>query len=81
MTDSHPLYKTINRQRLKFVGIILAVLTLAATPFVHGHAYFGFADVFGFHGVTGLLATLALIVLALLLAILLRRPEDYYGAD
>jgi len=81
MQDSHPLYQPLNRRRLKIFGIALALLTLAAEPFVHWHAYFGFADVFGFNAVSGLVATIVLIVLALLLATVLRRPENYYDTD
>ncbi|MDZ7737216.1 MAG: hypothetical protein U5P41_14875 [Gammaproteobacteria bacterium] len=81
MQDSHPLYQPLNRRRLKIFGIVLALLTLAAEPFVHRHAYFGFADVFGFNAAGGLVATITLIVLVLLLAAVLRRPENYYDTD
>lgn len=81
MQDSHPLYQPLNRRRLKIFGIVLVLLTLAAEPFVHWHAYFGFADVFGFNAIGGLIAAILLIVLPLLLAAILRRPEDYYDTD
>ncbi len=80
MQDSHPLYQPGNRRRLRQIGIILALLTLAAELFVPLHGYFGFAEVFGFNAISGLIGTVALIVLALILGVILRRRDDYYDA-
>lgn len=78
MQDSHPLYDSRNRRRLKQLGIMLALLTLAGELFVHLHGYFSFAEVFGFYALGGLIATIVLIVIALLLRAVLQRPEGYY---
>lgn len=78
MQDSHPLYAARNRHRLKQLGIMLALLTLAGELFVHLHGYFSFAEIFGFYGLGGLVATVILIVAALLLRAVLQRPEGYY---
>ena len=79
MQVSHPLYDSRNRRWLKQLGIVLALLTLIAELFVSMHGYFSFADVFGFYGVSGLVATFLITIVALILRVILQRPEDYYG--
>lgn len=78
MQESHPLYNSRNRRRLKQLGITLALLTLIAELFISIHGYFSFAEVFGFYGVSGLLATFLITIVALILRVILQRPEGYY---
>lgn len=78
---SHPLYKPQNIRRLKVVALVLLLMTVLAEGFIHLHGHFGFDEFFAFTAVSGLLSSLLLIVLALFIALLLRRPENYYDAD
>ncbi|MEM7052953.1 MAG: hypothetical protein AAF446_00250 [Pseudomonadota bacterium] len=58
-------------------GLILAS-TVAAQLFVHVHAYFGLAEVFGFNAAYGFLTCVAMVVFAKVLGWVLKRPVDYY---
>jgi len=59
----------------------LAVLafTVLAELAVHLHPHFGIEGVFAFHAWFGFAACTAMIVLAKGLALLLKRPDNYYG--
>jgi hypothetical protein len=59
-------------------GIVLA-LTLAAELFVPHEAHFGYDGVFGFAAWYGFLACVALILVAKVLGLALKRPDDYYA--
>jgi len=56
------------------VGIALLALDL----FLHKHEEFSFAAWFGFYGVYGFLACVALVLIAKQLRRVLMRPEGYY---
>jgi len=58
-------------------GIILA-LTVIAGPFVHQHEHFGIEASFGFYAWYGFITCVGMVVLAKLLGIFLKRPDDYY---
>ncbi len=77
---SHPFYKPQNIRRLKIVALVLLLLSVLAEGFIHLHGHFGFDEIFGFTAASGFLGSLLLIVLALVIAVLLRRPENYYDA-
>lgn len=51
---------------------------LLIEPLVHKHGEFAFEDWFGFHGIYGLVACVALVLAAKGLRVVLKRPEDYY---
>ena len=53
-------------------------LLLLAEPFVHLHPYFKAEETFGFYGIYGLLACVALVIVAKVLQSIVSRPEDYY---
>jgi hypothetical protein len=55
------------------------VLTVLAQLVVHLHPHFEIESVFGFHAWFGFLACAAMIVVAKALALLLKRPDSYYG--
>lgn len=57
---------------------VLCGLLFAAEPLVHKHGEFAFEDWFGFHGLYGFVACVALVIAAKGLRVLLKRPEDYY---
>jgi hypothetical protein len=46
---------------------------------VHLHPYFEVESVFGFHAWFGFMACAAMIVVAKALALVLKRPDTYYG--
>lgn len=68
--------RTIRRLWVVF-GVILG-LTVVAGPFVHQHVYFGIEDSFGFYAWYGFVTCVAMVVVAKLLGIFLKRPDDYY---
>lgn len=59
----------------------LCGLLLAVEPLVHKHGEFAFEEWFGFHGLYGFVACVALVIAAKGLRTLLKRPEDYYERD
>lgn len=60
-----------------FLGVL--ALTVLAEFAVHLHPVFGIEAVFGFYAWFGLLACLVMIVAAKALALVLKRPDTYYG--
>ncbi len=65
--------------RLLWVGFaVVLALTVVAGLFVHQHVYFGIEDSFGFFAWYGFVTCVAMVVLAKLLGIFLKRPDDYY---
>ncbi len=56
----------------------LCALLFAVEPLVHKHGEFRFEEWFGFHGIFGFVACVALVIAAKGLRRLLMRPEDYY---
>lgn len=65
--------------RLLWVGFgVILALTVVAGLFVHQHVYFGIEDSFGFFAWYGFVTCVAMVVLAKLLGIFLKRPDDYY---
>ena len=61
---------------IAFAAILAA--TVAAEVFWHGHGFFLVDGTFAFNAWYGFAACVALMVLAKLLGILIRRPDDYY---
>jgi hypothetical protein len=57
---------------------VIGVFLLLADLWIHRHEGFGFAELFGFHGVYGFVACVALVLAAKGLRRVLMRPEDYY---
>jgi len=60
------------------VVVALCALLFAVEPFVHKHGEFRFEEWFGFHGIFGFVACVALVLAAKALRRWLKRPEDYY---
>jgi len=67
---------TIRRLWLAFAAIL--GLSVLAGFFVQQHDHFGIEGSFGFYAWYGFVTCVAMVVLAKLLGILLKRPEDYY---
>jgi hypothetical protein len=60
------------------VVLALCALLFVAEPFVHKHGELAVEEWFGFHGIFGFVACVALVIAAKGLRRLLMRPEDYY---
>ena len=75
----HWLDETRNVKRLWRGFLAVLALTVLVELLVPLHPHFGIESVFGFHAWFGLLACAAMIVVAKLLALLLKRPDSYYG--
>jgi hypothetical protein len=58
--------------------IVVLALTVAAELAVHLHPRFRLERWFGFHAAWGFLSCVAMVFVANLLGIFLRRPDDYY---
>lgn len=76
--DKHWLLRpeTIRKLRITMIIILAASVLLQVFMPVHGH--FGIDENFAFGAWFGLTACMAMIVLAKLLGMLLKRPDDYY---
>jgi len=59
--------------------LAVLALTVLVELVVALHPHFGIESVFAFHAWFGFLACAAMIVVAKLLALLLKRPDTYYG--
>jgi len=68
-----------NVRRLWRGFLAVLALTVLAELLIGLHPHFGIESVFGFHAWFGFLACAAMIVVAKLLALLLKRPDSYYG--
>lgn len=59
--------------------LVVLALTVLAELLVHLHPHFGIDAVFGFNAWFGFAACAAMIVVAKVLALVLKRPDTYYG--
>lgn len=66
---------------LKIAFGVLLVLSLVPDFFIHQHAYFGIEDRFGFNAWYGFGAAVALVAVAKILGIFIRRKDTYYDQD
>ncbi len=80
-TSTSWLYRPENRRKLwwGFAVVLAATVLVQAVVPVHGH--FGFDGLFGFNALYGFLSCAAMVVVAKLLGLVLKRPEDYYNRD
>jgi len=58
-------------------GLVLAA-TVAAQFFIHVHGYFAVDEWPGFNAAYGFLSCVAMVLIARLLGLFLKRPDDYY---
>lgn len=80
---THWLYRRENRPKLWALLLVILVLALLPELFVHHHAHFperGFTldTKIGFFAWYGFIACAAMVVVAKVLGIFLKRPDDYY---
>lgn len=76
---SHWLDEPRNVKRLWWAFLVVLALTVLAELLVHLHPHFEIESMFGFHAWFGFLACAAMIVVAKALAVVLKRPDTYYG--
>jgi hypothetical protein len=80
-TDETPhwLDEPRNVKRLWRAFLVVLVLTVGAELLVHLHPHFEIESVFAFSAWFGFGACAAMIVVAKALALMLKRPDTYYG--
>ena len=76
---SHWLDKPRNVKRLWRGFLVLLALMVLAEWLVHLHPQFEVESAFGFHAWFGFMACAAMIVVAKALAMVLKRPDTFYG--
>lgn len=78
-STAHWLDQPRNVKRLWRGFLVVLALTVAAEWVVQLHPHFSVEALFGFHAIFGLLGCAVMIGLAKGLALLLKRPDSYYG--
>lgn len=58
-------------------GVVLTLMVLAQTV-IYVKGYFGFDAWFGFGAIYGFVSCLLMVLVAKLLGLILKRPQDYY---
>lgn len=76
--QEHWLMRPANIKKLWRIFIAILALTVAAEFFVEHEGHFGIDGVFGFNAWYGFLACAALILMAKLIGMVLKRPDTYY---
>jgi hypothetical protein len=71
--------KTIRLLWILFIGVL--ILLLIPDFFIHQHAHFGLEGAFGFYAWYGFATCVAMVVVAKLLGIFLKRKDTYYDPD
>ena len=67
-----------NVDKIVYALYVTCGLLLVIDPFVHKHGPFAIEHWFGFYGIFGFVACVALVLAAKQLRRILMRPEDYY---
>ncbi len=74
----HWLVRSSTIRKLWIGSCVLLTLMVLAQTVIYVKGYFGFDGWFGFGAVYGFFSCLVMVLVAKLLGILLKRPEDYY---
>lgn len=74
----HWLTRPETIRKLWRIFIAMLALTVAAEFFIAHEAHFGIDGIFGFNAWYGFAAGMALIMIARLIGVLLKRPDTYY---
>ena len=83
MNTRHREHWLVRPQSIKalWIGfIVVLLLVVLGDFFIHTHVAFEIDGTFGFYAWYGLVTCIAMIVAAKALALLLKRPDDYYDA-
>ncbi len=76
--DKHWLVRPTTIRLLWRVFIAILAVTVLGDLVVHGHPVFGVDTTFGFYAWYGLVTCVAMIVLAKVLGVFLKRGDTYY---
>ncbi len=76
--QQHWLVRPKTIRLLWAVLIVILALTLVANFFIHQHDYFGIEAGFGFYAWYGFITCVAMVVIAKVLGIFLKRKDSYY---
>lgn len=76
--ELHWLVRPSTIRKLWIAFSVVLVLTLGAQFFVHVHDYFTVDGVPGFYAFFGFFSCVAMVVVAKLLGLLLKRPDTFY---
>ena len=79
--NKHWLLRKENIRKLWVGFIIIMAITVLAGLFVQQYEPFGIEDSFGFFAWYGFITCVAMVLLARLLGLILKRPENYYDDD
>ncbi len=74
----HWLYRSENHRKLWIGGGCILLLCVLAELLLERHAHFGIDGWFGFQALYGFVTCVAMVVLAKLLGVLIKRQDDYY---
>lgn len=69
-----------NADKIFWGLVLLSVLLFLADALYHKHPYFGIEKAFGFYGVFGFCACVALIITAKIVRFLVMRTDNFYDA-
>lgn len=78
---THWLVRPQTIRRLWMIFIAILVLLLLPDFIIHQHAHFGIEASFGFYAWYGFVTCVAMVVVAKLLGIFLKRKDTYYDPD
>jgi len=79
--DLHWLVRPQTIKLLWRIGLVILALTVLAGLTYEAHPHFGFDGWFAFNAVYGFFACVAMVYFAKLLAVFLKRPDDYYEGE
>ena len=66
---------------LRRSSLVVLALLVIADFFVHGHPYFRIDGTFGFHAWFGLVTCVAMVLVAKVLGVFLKREDTYYDDE
>lgn len=81
MNDEKELHWLVRPSTIRKLWIgfsVVLALTVLAQTVIYVKGYFGFDGWFGFGAVYGFVCCLVMVLVAKLLGVLLKRPENYY---
>lgn len=78
--SKHWLVRPASIRKLWVLFIAILALSVAAQIIWHVHGHFGLDETFGFAAWYGFVTCVAMIVVAKVLGIFLKRRDDYYDA-
>ncbi|MDT8409638.1 MAG: hypothetical protein RQ741_08580 [Wenzhouxiangellaceae bacterium] len=79
--NDHWLVRPATIRKLWWGFAVVLTATVAAQFFVHVHGYFTVDEWPGFNAVYGFLTCVAMVLVAKLLGLFLKRPDDYYDIE